>query len=286
MQQKNWLSVRLNPGDLAINLLSETGDIVVDLATRHLETAGVIMVNGLRARADAGFRPTMLQQLALSGIGIPKSIVVATWQNLDSAVEFCGGFPIILKSVRGVKGMGVAICESMRSLRSVLQMLLVQQNAAILQEYIPGSQGSDYKIIASCEEPLCGFRRKAGVADEFRANVSLGGKARLIDLSLEMGELAVRAVKALNLVIGSVDIIDHNGTLRVIEVNDLPELNLSIPGHEIVETEFAKYLVSHIYNITRLHAAKPLNADLFNPRRSPLEYYDELLGSEAAIVIR
>lgn len=285
MRQSDWVDARIEPGDLAINLLAEDGDVVMDLATQYLESAGVRMVNSLRARADAGFRPTMLHHLALAGISMPKTMVVGTWKNLESAVECCGGFPIILKTVRGVKGVGVAICESMRGLRSVLQMLLAQHNAAILQEYIPGSASLDYKIIASCKEPLCGFRREARVAGEFRANVSLGGKADLVEVSPEMGELAVKAVKALNLIIGSVDIMNQSGTLRVIEVNDLPELNLSIPGHEIVEKEFAKYLVSHILEAATSYSGGLPTTGLFNPRRSPAPRHGEMLDLESTIII-
>lgn len=281
---------RISELDIVINALHTPEEPHSNFILRHLEESGVPVVNSLSASINTKFKPFMIQRLSSAGIRIPKSIILGTYHNLDEAVDFLGGFPIVLKTSRGWKGAGVSLCESMRSLKSVVQCLIALDHMLILQEFIAESEGIDYKIVATRDQILCSFRRQATSRTEFRANVSLGGKGTLVTIGKEMAELSQKAIKSLGLVFGSVDIIQSKEGQLVVEVNDLPELNLSIDGTEFVEIDFAKYFVEHLIRQTQTDAnlrscrISDLDYAIFNPRSDfDSDYYQNL--SEDKIII-
>lgn len=236
----------LDQFDLIINTLHNPEKTHSTLILSYFENQHIPVINSLAASIATKYKPSMLYSLCSNHIKIPKSAFVATSDYLDDTMDFLGGFPIVVKTVRGCRGAGVLICESLRSLRSVIQSILINENVLILQEYIAESEGSDYKIIATSDDVICSFQRQAISTSEFRANVSLGGKATPINAESTISELAKQAISALKLSFGSVDIIKSRNGFLVIEVNDLPEFNLSIDGVEIIEKNFAAFFVTSV----------------------------------------
>lgn len=264
--------------DVVINCVRDADDGLADHVLRVLETSGVRVINSASGRQAVSSRPRMLSSLAQKGVPIPHTVVVNSAAELESIVAYCGGLPVILKKLRSSKGVGVVICESMRSLRSMLQVLIQSDGGAVVQEYLPADETSDLKILALREEVLCGFTRRATIPDEFRANVSLGGKADLIAVGGNVSQVATAAVRAVGLDIGSVDIMKKDGALYVIEVNDLPELNITLGDREIVETAFAEYVV---FALAREYTGFDGQHVCTNPRSNPGgEYITQLYRAD------
>ncbi|MBI1852859.1 MAG: hypothetical protein HYR85_21165 [Planctomycetes bacterium] len=242
-----WRQNELLTGfNLVFNLLPDAAEPHGALVVESLIVPRGTIVNPPVARIKTSCRVRMLGSLRSAGIPIPRSVSVASAKGLTDAIDFCGGLPVLLKTLRGARGVGVTICESLRGARSVAQLLLARDRALILQEYLAYSGGADLKILASRRRVLCAVERRATARDEFRANVSLGATSRIVAVDDTVQELAVRAVTALGLIVGSADVIQNGGNAQVIEVNDLPELNLTIDGRSIVEPEFARYFVRHL----------------------------------------
>jgi gamma-F420-2:alpha-L-glutamate ligase len=86
----------------------------------------------------------------------------------------------------------------------------------ILQEYIPYVFDIRALIIG---DRVYAMRRIPGEG-EFRANFSLGGAVELFDLDREGHELAVKALSAINMSVGGVDILITKDDKRyILEVN-------------------------------------------------------------------
>ena len=88
--------------------------------------------------------------LRKNGLRTPKTVPIVHSEDAERAVEELGtGFPIILKSSTGTQtGVGVIIIESMRSLYSSIQMLLLYNKylPIIIQEFIK----TDYDVRSIC----------------------------------------------------------------------------------------------------------------------------------------
>jgi ribosomal protein S6--L-glutamate ligase len=81
--------------------------------------------------------------------------------------------------------------------------------------------------------------------DEFRSNLHRGGKGELVVLSEDEKELAIRAVRVLNLEVGGVDILRSQKGSMVIEVNSSPGLE-GIEG--VSQVKIAEEIISYIEN--------------------------------------
>jgi len=84
--------------------------------------------------------------------------------------------------------------------------------------------------------------------NEFRSNIHRGGEGRLITLTNEEKEIAVKAIASLNLKIGGVDIIRSNKGPMILEVNSSPglegiekvtEIDIASEIYEYIEKDFS-----------------------------------------------
>lgn len=147
--------------------------------------------------------------------GLPSSK-----KELELAAHRLGGFPLVAKAENGSHGIGVMLFESLSSLVSVADYLNV---SAAPQQYIV-RQFIDYtvnaRIIVLGDRVLAtiGYERRE---DDFRSNVSAGRKKAVpMTLTKDIEALAVRAVHALGLEMGGVDILlTKEGKPFIAEVN-------------------------------------------------------------------
>ena len=276
---------QLDDFDVMFNLLHNPDEPLPYLFLKMLEEINVSVINPLQASVHTKFKPLVLQMLNSNGISTPKSIIIAKNFNLDIIIDYLGGFPIILKTPYGSRGVGISICESERNLRSVIQTLIPQMQMLILQEFLPESAGTDFKIIATKEQVICSFKRQASLPNEFRANVALGGIATPILIDEEMALLAKRVIKSLGLIVGSVDILHTCRGYLVIDVNDLPEFNISFNQIEFIEKDFASFFVAHLLSLVSSDFNKSLKDTQKNPRDNfSWSYCQNLLSNQVIII--
>jgi hypothetical protein len=134
-------------------------------------------------------------------------------------------FPVIMKTLRGSKGVGVLFIESEKSLDSIVQILNKQDEDTdlLLQEYIQ----TDYdvrvhvlggKVFAAMKRPV--------VEGDFRSNVSQGSEPKKIKLTELEIEESLKAAKAVGGLWTAVDFIPAKNREKeapfVIEVNSSP----------------------------------------------------------------
>ena len=84
-------------------------------------------------------------------------------------------FPVILKTLRGSKGVGVLFIESEKALDSIVQLLNKQDEDSdiLLQQYIPTKW--DARVLVLQGKVFAAMKRYV-VQGDFRSNVSQGEK--------------------------------------------------------------------------------------------------------------
>ena len=197
-----------------------------------LERANVCVVNSRQCINICADKYRTSLRLADYGLTEPKTILINNPEKSVEQVEEAGlKFPIILKTLRGSKGVGVLFVESAKSLDSIVQLVHKQDEDADLlaQQYIK----TDYdvrahvlggKLIASMKRPV--------IEGDFRSNVSQGSEPEKIQLTELESEECLRAAKAVNCLWSAVDFIPSKN--REKEPPFFLEVNSS-PGTEGIE---------------------------------------------------
>lgn len=184
----------------------------------QLELAGVLIFNRFDAILKAKNKVKTMQILDHFGIPIPATAVVRRPEDLKQAAALVGGFPLIVKQPVGSFGQGVTIIESMRNLKSVLTWSVPMY---FIQQYVKYSRGKDIRIFVINGKVVASMMRSAQKG-EFRANIELGGKGSKVEITDEEASIAIRAVQALDLNYGGVDIMRGKDGPVVLEVNSNP----------------------------------------------------------------
>ncbi|OIO19049.1 MAG: 30S ribosomal protein S6--L-glutamate ligase [Candidatus Magasanikbacteria bacterium CG_4_9_14_0_2_um_filter_41_10] len=209
---------------------------------KQFELVGVNMVNSFDAIATAKNKIRSLQILSMEKIPIPKTYVLRSSEYVSDIMKDIGAYPVILKSVSGAKGIGVSILESERGLRSIIEMMIEDDNSnpLIVQEYIKESRGKDLRVVVVGGKIVAAMNRIATRKGEFRSNFSLGGRVKIAELTAEEKKIAIKATKAFHLDFAGVDIIRSKTGPKVLEVNSNPGLagiteatNIDVAGYII-----------------------------------------------------
>jgi len=165
-------------------------------------------------------------RLADYGIKQPKTVLindpeksVLAFDKLDT------NFPVIMKTLRGSKGVGVLFVESEKSLDSIVQLIYKQDEDTdlLLQEYIKTDY--DVRVLVLGGKVLATMKRPV-IEGDFRSNVSLGSKPEKIKLTEIEIEASLLAAKAVGGVWTAVDFIPSRNREKdapfIIEVNSSP----------------------------------------------------------------
>jgi len=166
--------------------------------------------------------------LRLSDYGIrqPKTTLINDPEK--SAVAFDKldtKMPVIMKTLRGSKGVGVLFIESEKALDSIVQLIMKQDEDSdlLLQEYIPTDY--DVRVLVLGGKVLASMKRPV-IEGDFRSNVSQGSEPEKLKLTELEIEESLKAAKAVNGLWTAVDFIPSKNREKeppfVIEVNSSP----------------------------------------------------------------
>jgi ribosomal protein S6--L-glutamate ligase len=189
---------------------------------RQLEALGVPMVNGSSSIAKSRDKLAALQQLAVAGVRIPRTVLARGGENVnDALLSQVGGLPCILKLLQGTQGVGVMIAHSEAEVTSILGTLWDLGQEILLQEFIAESKGRDLRALVVGDRVAGAMRREAKRGD-FRSNLHRGGAGTAVELPREYAEAAVRAAQVLGLDVAGVDLLESNAGPTVLELNSSP----------------------------------------------------------------
>ena len=220
-------------------------DSYLDLVSQ-LERIGIPMVNSRVCLERAADKYRTYLRLKDFGLDQPKTVLCESPENLQQSFENLNTkFPIILKTLRGSKGIGVLFVETERSLKGLVQTLYkVDEDAdLLLQEYI--KTDFDVRAIVLDGKVIASMRRDV-VEGDFRSNASQGAEVHSIKLTELETQECILAAKSIGGLFTGVDFIPSKNREKIppkfLEVN-------SSPGTESIEKasgiNVSKILLTH-----------------------------------------
>jgi RimK family alpha-L-glutamate ligase len=215
-----------------------------------LERANATLVNPRTTINMCADKYRTALRLADYGLTQPQTKLINDHEKSNDIVDESGiKFPLIMKTLRGSKGVGVLFVDSPKGLDSIVQLIHKQDEDAdlLIQEYIK----TDYdvrvhilggKFLAAMKRPV--------IEGDFRSNVSQGSKPEKIKLTELEIEECLKASKAVGGYWTAVDFIPSKD--RVKQPPYFLEVNSS-PGTEGIEEatgeNIAKEVIEHFANI-------------------------------------
>ena len=177
---------------------------------RHLEQMGFRLFDSREAIENCDNKALMHLKLSNIGVRVPKTIVGPFdfhQQNLsddyiDMVIEELGD-RIVLKEAYGSFGMQVYLINNREELKS--KILELGNRSFLMQEYIDTSYGKDVRVNIIGDK-IVGAMERSNQSD-FRANITIGGVGKVIELNQIQKEVALKAHKALNLDFCGVDLL-------------------------------------------------------------------------------
>ena len=217
-------------------------DSWLDLISQ-LEKAGYCVVNSRDCTELASDKYRTYLKLQDFGLTQPKTILIPNKDSIEKSFENLDTkFPIILKTLRGSKGVGVLFIESERSLNSIVQLLFKQDSSAdlLIQEY--KKTDFDIRVLVLGGKVVATMQRDV-LEGDFRSNYSQGAKVKTYKLSELEIEECLLAAKAIGGIFTAVDFIPSENPKKdppyILEVN-------SSPGTEGIEEANNKNIVKEL----------------------------------------
>lgn len=176
--------------------------------------------------SDKFFTGCFLEEI---GVSVPKTTFLTGKKWLDKQIGLIGGFPCVIKNVVGSEGKAVGVVEKESELVNFIddffKKTLRDENkypalkiGFLLQEFIAESAGTDYRVLCLEDEIIGGIKRTSQT-DDFRANVSLGGKAEAFEVPDDLAKICRQIMKKGKLFYAGLDFIKSNRGWLAIEIN-------------------------------------------------------------------
>ncbi len=218
--------------DAVLNYRADSGCHVSFTLSRHLEAAGVPVVNATSATLLARDKAASLQALAAAGLPVPRTSLLPLEADADRLMARVPELPIVVKLPVSSCGRGVYLCRSRSELEEVLAELRRTASAGqsiLLQEFIPGSPARDHRVTVVGGQAVGSSVREA-VAGQWKTNLALGNRSIDCPLDSEMERLAIAACQVLGLELGGVDLLIGPDGYLLSEVNPAPLFRTDQPG--------------------------------------------------------
>jgi RimK family alpha-L-glutamate ligase len=188
---------------------------------KMLEAMGKRVYNSSSAIAACDNKGLTHAILSSCNIPMPRTIAAPLAFFRSDLSEFVAsaaeklGFPLIIKESYGSFGSQVYKADNLEDAIDIANSVSPKQ--MIFQEFVKESEGRDIRINVVGGKAVASMERFS--PDDFRANVTLGGKMRQYTPTREEEKIAVSAAEKLGLDFGGVDILFGKDSPLLCEVN-------------------------------------------------------------------
>lgn len=185
-----------------------------------LSRAGIRLMNGVPLVSISKNKLAQRLVLEKAGVAMPRWSIARTQKYALLEAQKIG-FPLVIKVAFGTHGKGVFYAEDEKTLRPILDYLLIRdKNPVIIEEFVKEARGVDIRAFVVGDTVVAAMELAAPDSD-IRSNVveSVGAVAKL---SVDEIDAAVRATKAMGLDMAGVDMMRSARGPLVLEVNANP----------------------------------------------------------------
>lgn len=163
------------------------------------------------------------------GVPVPDSSLTIT-PKVASTIAEKMGFPEVVKLLSGFGGKGIMLVKTKEEFKPILETLTVFKEFLSTQEYFE-SGGEDFRALVIGDKVI-GINR-AAQPGEWRANVSTGGSAKIVELDEDMKEMAIKISELLGMKICAVDFLKTKDGPKLIEANFTPGIMKGVFGGKL-----------------------------------------------------
>ena len=207
---------------------------------RQFETIGTYCVNSSAGITASRDKLHAHQVLASKKIGMPVTAVAASPKDTSNLMALVGTAPLIVKLLESTQGKGVVLAETKKAAESVIDAFRGLKANFLVQDFVKEAAGEDIRCLVVAGKVVASMKR-TGAEGDFRSNLHRGGSAKVVRITKEERETAVRAARAFGLGKAGVDLLRSDSGPKVLEVN-------SSPGFEGIETATGKDIVGKVYD--------------------------------------
>jgi [lysine-biosynthesis-protein LysW]--L-2-aminoadipate ligase len=211
---------------------------------------GFMVINKFKVGETCGNKLITSLTLAKSNVPTPKTHFAF---SAESAIEVINttGFPVVLKPIIGSWGRGVFPIRDEEVANMIIEMRKENDNPLsriyYVQEMIKRPP-RDLRCIVVGDKIVAAIYRYS-VENEWRTNVSRGGKAELAPITNELEDIALRAAKSVGGGILGVDLMeDEKRGLLVHEVNNTVEFR---GASNVSESDIAGAMIDYALTIAK-----------------------------------
>ena len=185
-----------------------------------LEDYGIPIINPPSSIEIALNKFRTLHVLARNGIPVPETFVT---ENPRAAMNYVDKLKnkLVLKPLFGSRGLGSMLIEKPDEAWRILGELQFIHKVAYMQPFIEHG-GRDLRLFVIDGEVVASMIRRQVKRGEWKTNIARGAIPEPFKPSGELRELAVRSAEIIGCRIAGVDIVEHGGEYRVLEVNSQP----------------------------------------------------------------
>lgn len=150
----------------------------------------VLIVNDVQGLREANNKLYTAAMNDVAHIITPRTFVSKNKDYLLKVIKESNSQKMIMKPLNGFGGSGVIVIErdAMQNINSLLDFYITgkggETNYVILQDYVPGAEEGDVRVLMLHGEPI-GAMKRVPAEGEARSNVHAGGKVRKHTLTRE-----------------------------------------------------------------------------------------------------
>lgn len=197
---------------------TDIGASVID----HFNAMGVYSTATSDALLRARNKWSCSQFLASQGMPVPEACIHFNPESNEKILKKFN-FPVIIKLIKSTQGLGVMKANHKEQAMNILEAFQRIEEQVIIQEFISEVKGSDIRIIV-IDGKVEGAMKRQAKKGEFRSNLHQGAKAKMVKLSTEEEDLAIRTTRLLKLDVAGVDLLRSDRGPLILEVNASPGL--------------------------------------------------------------
>ena len=171
---------------------------------------------------------------------MPTTAFAASPKDTSNLIGLVGTAPLIVKLLESTQGKGVVLAETKKAAESVIDAFRGLKASFLVQDFVKEAAGEDIRCLVIGGRVVAAMKR-TGADGDFRSNLHRGGSAKVVRITKQERDVAVRAARTFGLGIAGVDLLRSSDGPKVLEVN-------SSPGLEGIETATGKNIASLLYD--------------------------------------